>query len=453
MKSRHIFWMVAGACIVLAVVTAVGTSVWISRFLRGEAFRKLVATETGEALSSEAVYGSLRWSGSSLFADSFQATGLPGSVVETLQADQVRADVNWRAIFGGAWRVDRVQVVSLDGAFRPGSTEPSRTELPRQPAAWGIAAWLPKRFEVGELEIARARIRFRAIDGLEIASLQDSALRIHPDGGGWAIEGSGGVLTLVKAPALNVTSFRSRVQGDVFFLTEAQFRLGETGRIAASGEFASDSKLRIEWNQVDIILFLDTAWRSRLTGKVAGTATVRWPETGLGAGYANGSFRLTDGLVQNMELLDRIATFTGAPQFRRIPMQEVSGTFEWTKGAVRITKFVAESKGLLRLEGTCTVNAGGTIDGALQVGVTPQTLQWLPGSRERVFTVAKNGYVWTDVRISGSLQDLQEDLSSRLVAAMQDEMIDQGTRVIKELPNAAKEGAKGVFDVLAPIIK
>ena len=106
-------------------------------------------------------------------------------------------------------------------------------------------------------------------------------------------------------------------------------------------------------------------------------------------------------------------------------------------------------KGLLRLEGNCTVAAGGTVDGTLRVGVTPQTLQWLPGSRERVFTVAQGGYVWTNVRISGSLRELREDLSSRLVAAMQDEAIDQGTHVIKELPNAAK-GAQGVLDALAP---
>ena len=150
----------------------------------------------------------------------------------------------------------------------------------------------------------------------------------------------------------------------------------------------------------------------------------------------------------NMEVLDRVATFTGAPQFRRMPLQEISGIFEWTKGIVQITNLVAESKGLLRLEGNCTIAAGGAVSGTLRVGVTPQTLQWLPGSRERVFTVVQGGYVWTDVEISGSLQDLREDLSSRLAAA-----IDRGTRAIQEFPNAAKDGARGVLDALVPLIK
>jgi hypothetical protein len=452
-NRRRILWIAAATGILLVAVGAVGTSVWMGRFLRSEAFRKLIATKTGEALRSEVVYGPLRWTGSSLFTDSIQATGLPGSIVESMRADQVRANVNWRAVIKGAWRVDHIEVVRFDGFFRPGSNEPKTTDTPPSAATHGMAAWLPTRFEVGQLDIAQARVRFRGIDGVEIASLQDSALRVHPDGAGWAIDGVGGVLALSKAPALTVVNFRSRAQGDVFFLTDSQFRLGETGKISASGEFADNSKLRVEWNQVDLAPFVDPAWRSRLTGVVAGTASLEWPESGLAAGKATGSFRLTDGLAQNLELLDRVATFTGAPQFRRIPLQEISGNFESTKGTVQITNLVAESKGLLRVEGSCSITADGTVNGALRVGVTPQTLQWLPGSRERVFTVAQSGYVWTDVKISGSLQDLREDLSSRLAAAMQDEAIDQGTRVIKELPNAAREGAQGVLDTLVPLIK
>ena len=453
MKRSRIFWIVAAAGISLAVLVALGTTAWIGRFLRGEAFRKLIAAKTGEALDAQAVYGPLRWTGSSLFVDSIEVTGLPGSIAERLRADQVRADLNLRAIIDGAWRVDQIHVASFDGTLRPGSNEPRASGALPPTVVHGIEAWLPRRFELGELDIARARVRFRGIEGLEIAFLQDSALHVHPDGAGWTIEGSGGLLVLPKVPALTVVNFRSRAQGDVLFLTDSQFQLGESGKISASGEFAGDSKLRIEWSQINVTPFLDPTWRSRFTGVCAGTASLEWPESGLAAGKATGSFRLTDGLALNMEVLDRVATFTGAPQFRRMPLQEISGIFEWTNGILQITNLVAESKGLLRLEGNCTIAAGGEISGTLRVGVTPQTLQWLPGSRERVFTVVQGGYVWTDVEISGSLQDLREDLSSRLAAAMRDETIDRGARAIQEFPDAAREGARGVLDALVPLIK
>jgi len=453
MNSRAI-WISLASVLVLIVLCALVASLMISRFLRSEAFRKLMGAKTGEALYSEASYSPLNWSGPSMFVDSLQATGLEGSIVQSLRADQVRADVNWRAIFQGAWRVDQIQVVSFDATFRPGSIVPKESiEVPRAPPRSGIASWLPSRFEVGELDIGRARLHFRSQRGLEIASLRDAALDIYPDGKGWAIDGKGGLLSVSKLPSLKVVSFRSRTQGDMFFLTNGEFRLGEAGKISASGEFGDNSKLRVEWSQVDVDPFLEEPWRSRLSGVLAGTASIEWPESGISAGKAVGNFRLTDGVAENIEMLDQVATFTGAPQFRRMPLQEFSGNYEWTRNLLKITNLVAESKGLLRLEGACTIAEGGRLNGSLRVGVTPQTLQWLPGSRERVFTVAQNGYVWTDVRIGGSLQNPQEDLSSRLAAAVRDETISQGRRLIEDIPSAAKDGAKGVIDSLAPLIK
>ena len=161
MKSRRILWIVPTVALLLAALAAVGISVWMGRFLRSEAFRELIGAETGEALGSKVVYGPLRWMGSSLFVDSIQVTGLQGSKVEALRADQVRADVNWRAAFNGTWRLERVQVVSFEGNFRPGANEPQSAETPPPAARVGIAAWLPTRFELGQMDIAQDRIRFR----------------------------------------------------------------------------------------------------------------------------------------------------------------------------------------------------------------------------------------------------------------------------------------------------
>ena len=454
MNSRAI-WISLASMLVLLVLGALTGSLMISRFLRSEAFRKLMGAKTGEALYSEASYSPLSWSGPSMFVDSLQATGLEGSIVQSLRADQIRADVNWRAIFQGAWRVDQIQVVSFDATFRPGSlVSQASTDASRAPPRRsGITSWLPTRFEVGDIDIGRARLHFRSQRGPEMTSLQDTALDIYPDGAGWAIEGQGGLLSVSRVPPLKVVSFRSRTQGDMFFLTNGEFRLGEVGKISASGEFGDNSTLRVEWSQVDVDPFLQEPWRSRLSGVLAGSASIEWPESGITAGKAVGSFRLTDGVAENIEMLDQVATFTGAPQFRRMPLQEFSGNFEWTRHLLKITNLVAESKGLLRLEGACTIAEGGQLNGSLRVGVTPQTLQWLPGSRERVFTVAQNGYVWTDVRLGGSLQNPQEDLSSRLAAAVRDETIYQGRRLIEDVPNAAKDGARSIIDSLAPLIK
>ena len=452
-KGFRLPWILLALAAVLAVGIFVTASVWIRGFLHSDQFRLLVSAKTGEAFRSTATYSPLRWAGPSVFADSLQVGGNPGSIVQNLRADQIRAEVNWRAIREGAWRVDRIDVVSFEGTFRPGSPDGEKTDFRENapPASW-LAAFLPKRFELGQLNIGQARIDFQGRDGREIAALKNSALLVRPDGAGWAIDGNGGSLTMPSRPTMAITSFRSRIQDPTFFLTEATLRLGEAGKITASGEFAADSKLQAEWTQIDIANFLDTAWTPRLSGLFAGTAVVEWPEAGLSARKATGTFRLTDGLLQNLQALDQIATFTGAPQFRRMPLQEISGTYQWAGGVLALTNLVAESKGLMRIEGNCGLAADGVLSGTVRVGVAPQTLQWLPGSRERVFTVAQNGYLWTDVRVGGTLHNPKEDLSARLVAAMKNEVIQQGEKIIEVLPGGAKEGTKGLLDLLKPLL-
>ena len=144
---------------------------------------------------------------------------------------------------------DQIQVVSFDATFRPGSIVPKETvEVSRPPPRKGIASWLPTRFEVGELDIGRARLHFRNQRGAEIASLQNTALDIYPDGAGWAIDGKGGLLSVSKLPALKVVSFRSRTQGDMFFLTNGEFDSARRQNIGL-GRVWRQLETSVEWSR------------------------------------------------------------------------------------------------------------------------------------------------------------------------------------------------------------
>src|SRR5689334_23899359 len=63
--------------------------------------------------------------------------------------------------------------------------------------------------------------------------------------------------------------------------------------------------------------------------------------------------------------------------------------------------------------GAFTVETG-LIDGAFQVGVTPGSLQWLPGAQAKVFTESRGGYVWAPMRLTGPVNKPQDDLTGRL---------------------------------------
>ena len=101
------------------------------------------------------------------------------------------------------------------------------------------------------------------------------------------------------------------------------------------------------------------------------------------------------------------------------------------------------------MEGAFTVE-NSMIDGDFQVGVTPASLQWMPGSREKVFMDNHDGYVWAPMRLTGPVDKPNENLSPRLIAAMQGAVIDAGQKVLNEGVNKGKDAVKGVLDLLLP---
>jgi len=55
----------------------------------------------------------------------------------------------------------------------------------------------------------------------------------------------------------------------------------------------------------------------------------------------------------------------------------------------------------------------------------PIAVDWLPGLREQVFNQEKEGFVWTPVQISGTPENLQEDLSARVIKVAKDTTIQK----------------------------
>ena len=81
----------------------------------------------------------------------------------------------------------------------------------------------------------------------------------------------------------------------------------------------------------------------------------------------------------------------------------------------------------------------------IQAGVAPSTLEWIPGARERVFTVSRDGYLWTPVRLSGPIAHPSEDLTARLAQAAT-------VQSINEVRQSVRDSARGLLDLVTPLI-
>jgi hypothetical protein len=424
----------------------------IDAYLRSDGFRQFVANKAGGTLHADAELAPLHFAGTNVFADGFKAKGGRDAAFADLQLEQMRSEISLRRFFEKVWMVEQFEVQRLRVDF-----DGPRVDRPPEPTANPLAApktedrsesgWLPNRVEVGRAVIRDTQLLWAG------GGLRGTALDIQPHEGGWQIAGEGGKLEYAKLPPLEVASIRLRYRAPSLFINSAELRQAAGGSVQATGEvnFTEKVDLRLTLVNLNVSPFLSDDWRLRAKGNLSGEVTVRTPLPMLPGASPQlaGSLRLTQGELTALPVLDEIAMFTRTQQFRRLTLNNASGDFEQEGDKLSVKKFIAESEGLIRVEGDFTV-VNSQIDGVFQVGVTPGSLQWLPGSQGKVFIESRGGYVWAPMHLTGPVNKPNEDLTARLAAAAQGAVIEGVQNAAGEAVKTGKDVLKGALDLLLP---
>ncbi|MDZ4404468.1 hypothetical protein [Prosthecobacter sp.] len=244
-------------------------------------------------------------------------------------------------------------------------------------------------------------------------------------------------------------------------LAQATLRLGEkqlqlsdaTLRWKQDSEATLRGSLKVEtgaWQTfthvkaVPLDEFLDPVWKQRLSGKIEGDLEVAGTRNAPPTWRADAL--LKDGVLTGLPILEKLVTYTNTHRFKRLVLDICSASFSAQGDSLRIENIIVQSNGLLRIEGSLTIR-GRMVDGDFMLGVTPETVRGIPGANSRVF-VGNNpagppGLQWTRVRIAGTLDSPQEDLSTRLIGAA-------GMSLLFDTPGSLV--GKGAETLLKPVL-
>ncbi len=458
-SRRTLLWFsLPVGLLMIVVVGLLGARAWVLSFLRSDDFRHFLERKTSAALRADAHLEPLRWQDTEVFTEALDATGNTASPFAKLTVEQVRARVDLHALWRRTWRVESIDAERFAATLgKPGPVAPDTAAAsevkPSAPPDEGqgrglLAGLLPGRVEVGAVNVNDFSLAWNT------GRVAGTRLTARPRDGGtqnWEIDGSGGRLEETHFPAVRLTDFHVKSSAHEIFITRATGQSDDGGRLELSGRQGLDGDraldLTASFEGLPVQPFLPADWRARLHGNATGNVHVTGSANGPGVDGVGGDWRarghieLQDGRLEALPLLDELAVFTATERFRQTALQRGRADFTWTPGGVAVSGLLVESEGLLRIEGGFTVR-GDQMDGTFQVGVARGSLRWIAGVGARVFDQPeRDGYVWTTAHLHGPVRHPSEDLTPRLVAAAQAEVIDK-----------AKQGAGTVIDTASSLL-
>ena len=394
------------AVFVLSILLIPGGYIWLKNYLRSEGFRSMVNQKVSQVLEVEAAFDEFQWDGMEVTAPTFIAEG-PG-LIRRIEADELKAEVRFGPLLGKRVETDSLQLSRLHVEVDVARDGPQFEENRRQVVKFEHA--LIDELS-GTVNMGGTALRWSGIRGL-----------LRPGQGRGSYEGvlsRGQLLTpLTLFPRLDLeqADLRYTEYGELI-LKSGSWKVFSSGQLETGGfldfrvgDFDFEGKLKDV--QCDEVVPED--WAKRITGELRSDFTVSGKMGKIP--LITGELQLSNGHLTALPVLDRIASYTSTERFRRLSLRSANLEFMHKGDRLELTNIDIVSEGLLRIEGSLTID-GGQLDGDLRLGLTPSTLSRIPGAAHRVFEPGTDGLHWTPVKISGTTDSPQEDLSDRLIAA------------------------------------
>lgn len=409
------------AAIVLLLGAAAAIAIWqfnprLTHYVESSAFRTEMEKETAKGLHfPTGHFDPIKRTGFLTATTAGFAASEGRKAMRSLETRGVRAKFNPLGIFLRRWQLDEIHIDGGEVAIQV--YEPKPEPSPAKP--W-YHIFLPDRVYLGRVESEPVDVTWR-LRG-ERGGFFGTKLVITPHGRDFNYQATGGSLRMPVMPELRLRDTHLLITKTLLTLYNLDLESPghPAGRIHAEGKTGTrDDKsvdFRIDLEHLPIAEWLPTSWREHVEGEMTGQIAWRGKDQKLEHAEGEAKLRVAGGRVAGLPMLEKVAEVTGEPGLRRLDLSECSAELSWKLPEAEIRRLVLEAKGKIRAEGTIRLQKK-NLSGAIELGVAPGLLSWLPNAAE-VFPRRHDGYLWTTVHLSGTLDAPRQDLSPRIMAAI-----------------------------------
>lgn len=463
-------WLFYGLLGLLGVLLVTGCIICqqVTAYLESQAFRNKLEEKTGDALGARAAeFGAFDWSGLSTKNPSMRVLG--EGMVQRVEVKDFALDVgiDWWA--RESYDLNRVHFGSM--AIDLDLTKPFEPRKSPKKKPGPFADFLPNKAELRGLDVADLDVNLNT----QLGAFSAEALKIKVQGkvDEYHLYAENGLFTLPfpKAPQCRLKSVLCSWMEEKCAVSGGEIALYESGKLS----FAGDALLKIEQREdeageitlvpvglrkasaegslsgVKVVELVDEDWQKRLEGEIVGSFHAVMES---GKPRISGDVELVGGVLTALPVLDKLAVYLQNADFRRIAFDQARMHYAWENEVLKITNIELRSRGLVEVEGQVEIR-GQEVEGVFQLGLSRRNLRFVPGAEGQVFQAGKNGMSWATVRVSGTFENMKEDLSQRLIAAAGGRMFKMAEQVIGlaikpagKAKNISDEGSEKVDELL-----
>jgi len=403
-----IFFLIAAA-----IGVAVFYSPLLTRYIESDAFRTAMENETAKGLHFPGCHYApiRRTSAFTAQSESFEARN-GQKAMKSLNARGITATFDPFGVFVRQWRFTDVRVQSGEVEIQIYKAHPEAVA----PRSW-FAIFLPNRVYLEKIETPQANItwQFRG----DRAGFFGTQLLITPHGPDFEYNATSGRLKMALFPDLDLRRAHLLITKTLLAIYDIDLAsdAGSEESICAQANagIGKDKSvdLKATFNHVPIRSWLPAGWKKHLGGSAFGNLHWAGKDPKLESSSGEGSLRVSSGRIENLPVLQKLAELAQKKSFEHLELNECSVGFAWKYPKIDINNITIEEKGKFRIEGELSIDQR-RLRGLIRLGLTHEYLDWLPNPEE-VFSRKQGGYLWTNVRLFGTIDEPGQDLSPRII--------------------------------------
>jgi hypothetical protein len=422
----------------LIIILLAGFWVGLGVFIRSDAFRLWLGHRVSRSLGTEGSFEPLSWTGATVRSGGFKATGQPGSKFSAVRLTDLTAHLDWPKLLTGQIVLDSVSADQAEVQFLPTRVTPSKPVSPT-PSKSGLRFRI--HFSVQRVTVYHASLAYESRHGSKGSLNNLGILAVKTGPNAWDFTATGGTIHSDRFPAAQLVKAQAGLSSRRLQIHLLELASSSGGTVMIQGEIQLNRELSSDLHAklTGISMASLPLNKEKPDGIANADLTFQGALNHFERGTIQGDFQANEVRYDFSRYMGGLRYLAGSGFLGSANFDSVAGHVLYSNHNFLLTNLNAAYRDAVRVMGTVEVK-GDQLQGVLQVGLKPEFLDWVPGSLEAVFTEQRDGLNWTVVRLSGTVQEPKEDLSKRILSAVED-------RLGRDLKNRLKDTAKSLRDL------